>query len=210
MSPMRLHPFTTFGPRIEASVIQEDVLQGLPFEVQMVNQVHGTAILEVDKYASNEEGHDAMICTRPGLRLLIKTADCIPLVLADEESGVIAAVHAGWRSLVADIIPKTIAAMLAKGAEASRIKVGLGPSLGTECAEFSHPKEEIPAAYHWAINPENHVDLDGICQRQLSEAGIATEHIQKMAICTACDSEWPSWRRDKGQARMGTVIMIQD
>jgi polyphenol oxidase len=203
---MKLHPFSIFGPTIVSGVVQANVVDTLPFPAQMVNQVHGVNILEVSEYMDTTIGYDAMLSSKSELKLMIKTADCIPLVFADEEAGIIAAVHAGWRSLVADVIPITIDSLVEKGASRERIKVGMGPSLGTCCSEFSDPKNEIPEKYHWAILENKHVDLLNIAHRQLDESGISLDRIERMAICTACDPEWFSWRRDKTEKRLGTFI----
>lgn len=204
---MKLYPFSIFGPTIVSGVVQDNVLDGsLPFVVQWVNQVHGTEVLEVHKYGEHQEGYDAMVSDKAELKLMIKTADCIPLMLADEKAGVIGAVHAGWRSLVADIIPKTIDRMLELGASRDEIRVGMGPSLGTCCSEFSNPKEEIPEKYHWAILENNHVDLLNIAHQQLKNAGIPEANVERMAICTNCSPEWFSWRRDHSHERLGTFI----
>lgn len=203
------HPFTIFGDSIEAGVLQQNVLEELSFSVQSINQVHENAILEVEGYCENDKGHDAMVCKKPNIRLMVKTADCNPLVLADEEAGIIAAVHAGWRSLVQDIIPKTVQSMLEKGAACERILAAMGPSLGLCCSEFSNPSNEIPQKYHWAIRSNNHVDLLGIAYAQLAEAGILEENIEGQAICTCCSEGWPSWRKNQDKARFGTVIMLK-
>ena len=198
---MQQIPFPNFGKNIEAGVLRGNVNAGLDFPVQVMNQVHGADIWEVEGYGTPREC-DAMISRVPGVKLMVRTADCIPLVLAG--GGVVAAVHAGWRSLVADIIPKTIAAM---GVDPAQIKVGIGPSLGFECSEFSDPENEIPEKYHWAIEGDR-VDLNLIADRQLEDAGVLAENIHRMEICTKCDPEWFSWRRDKTEERFGTWIMM--
>lgn len=205
---MTLHFFPNFGGGVRAAVIQADVLTEPPFPMQLVHQVHGTDILEVEKMEAVEAGYDAMVTRQPGVKLCIKTADCIPAVFADESAGIVAAAHAGWRGLVADILPKTVAKMVEMGADPSRLRVGLGPSLGTECAEFSDPPTEIPPQYHWAIQANKHVDLNGIALRQLLDAGIPEANIHRMDICTCCNSTWPSWRREQSSERMGTVIWL--
>lgn len=202
-----MHPFTIFGPNLISAVVQNNILETpLPFDAQMVNQVHGVDILTVTSYGDHNEGYDAMVSTLPQIKLMIKTADCIPMMLADEETGVIGAVHAGWRSLVADIIPLTIQRMLELGASIDKIKVAMGPSLGTCCSEFSAPSDEIPEKYHWAILPNNHVDLLSIAHRQLENTGITEDRVERMAICTQCSLEWFSWRRDQSTERIGTFI----
>lgn len=201
------HPFVTLPPGLKAGVFSGDVSASLPFPAQGLKQVHGTRILEVDALGEEQEA-DAMLSTQPGVRLLIKTADCIPLVFADVHVGIVAAVHAGWRGLTADIVPLTIQALVQKGARPEQLWVGIGPSLGVECAAFSTPFEEIPAAYHWAIREDSHVDLWAILERQLKDTGISSEHIEWMRDCTACHPEWFSWRRDHDLRRLGTWIEL--
>lgn len=207
---MKLLPFQHFDSRVEAGVLQvdRDILEQLPFPVQWLNQVHGTEIVLVEKMGAPMEA-DAMISRTPGVRLLIKTADCQPVVLADESAGIVAAVHAGWRGLTADIVPLTIQRMVELGAQPERLKVGVGPSLGVECAEFSEPLVEIPAQYHWAVRADRHVDLWAILEQQLQAAGVRMERVEWMKICTACHPEWFSWRRNKTKERFGTWIALR-
>ncbi|MEK9159898.1 MAG: polyphenol oxidase family protein [Patescibacteria group bacterium] len=172
--------------------------------MQLMNQVHGTKIVEVFAYGDAPEA-DALVTRVPGLRIAVKTADCIPLIMADETAGIAAAVHAGWRGLTADIIPKVLARLVSLGADPARLKVLVGPSLGVECAEFSDPLREIPAKFHWAIR-ERRVNLNGIARRQLEEAGV--QHIEWKPLCTRCNTEWPSWRRDKTSERFFTWIEL--
>lgn len=167
-----------------------------PFEVQRMNQVHGTALVEVKEYGEAPEA-DALATRVPGLRIAVKTADCIPLIFVGE--GFVAAVHAGWRGLTADIIPKVLAELEPVNS------VAVGPSLGVECAEFSDPHAEIPEKFHWAIQGKK-VDLNAIARRQLEEAGIT--NIEWLDICTRCNDEWPSWRRDQTKQRFLTWVVL--
>lgn len=201
-----LYPFSSFPNSVLAGVYNGDVLTELPFPTQLLKQVHGTDLVEVTQVGEEVEG-DALFTRVPGVRLLIKTADCIPLVLADAEAGLVAGVHAGWRGLVADIVPKTLARLVEEGAQVERLQIGIGPSLGVECAEFSEPFKEIPEAYHWAIR-DGHVDLWAILERQLWEAGVDFKKVAWMKICTACHPEWFSWRRDHDSRRLGTFIEL--
>lgn len=202
---MRIHNLD-LGLGIDAAVIQENVLQGLPFKVQTMKQVHGSDIMIFDDYHEDEIGHDAIICNKPGVTIMVKTADCIPLVLAG--GGIVAAVHAGWRSLTQDIIPKTLEKMIEMGAVAAEIRVGIGPSLGFECSEFSEPENEIPQKFHWAIHDKK-VDLRGIALKQMTDLGIKNENISHMKICTKCDEGWFSFRRNRCKQRFGTIIRIK-
>lgn len=202
---MVFHPFKHFGPSLHAGVLQQDIVEAIPFEMQRLRQVHGTAVVEVESIGEEVEG-DALITHSTDVPLLIKTADCIPLVFADETTGWIGGIHAGWRGLTADIVPLTFARMAEKGVQMANIKVGIGPSLGVECSQFSKPHEEIPVKYHWAIREQGHVDLWAILEQQLSELGILKGNVEWMRVCTACNPEWFSWRRDADARRFGTII----
>lgn len=209
------------GGMVRAGVLQEDVNSVLPFPAQMMNQVHGTEIVEVQHMSAllpNGDAllhnSDALVTRVPGLRLMVKTADCIPLVMADCEAGWVAAVHAGWRGLTAEIVPKVLAFLQKKGCHMERIKVGIGPSLGLCCSIFSQPYQEIPKKYHWAIREPSRkgrgtVDLNAILEKQLEQAGIVPKNVDWMKVCTACSPDWFSWRRDQTSKRFGTWIEIK-
>ncbi len=208
---MRRHPFR-FGNKIEAAVIQDDVSLALPFPAQAMKQVHGDKIMIFENYHEDQIGHDAIICDKPGVTVIVKTADCIPLVIAEGKGGLrplVAAVHAGWRSLTKDIIPKTIKKMVEMGAAPEDMNVGIGPSLGLECSEFSDPYNELPEKFHWAILDGNKVDLKAIALKQLEYAGVQRENISHMDICTKCDEGWFSFRRNGCKERFGTIISIK-
>ncbi len=197
------YSFSIFGSVVKAGIWRD----GAEEPLQRMNQVHGTAIVEVSEYGEAPEA-DALITRIPGLHIAVKTADCIPLVMADEAAGVVAAVHAGWRGLTADIIPKVLLRLVEMGAEPARVKVGIGPSLGTECAEFSDPEQEIPEKFHWAIR-EGLVDLNGIALKQLLDGGVLEGNIEWLKTCTHCDPAWPSWRRDHTSGRFLTWVSLQ-
>ncbi len=211
---MRQHFFSLFGPKAQAGILQGDVLAGLPFPAQVMNQVHGVRIAEVTHVGEAVEA-DALITRNRGVRLMVKTADCIPLVMVDEEVGVAAAIHAGWRGLTADLVPLVLERLSEMGASAERLKVGVGPSLGVECAVFSDPEAEIPEKYHWATRRSREslerpdlIDLNAILRRQLEEGGVRVENVEWLGPCTSCDPSWFSWRRDKDVRRFGTWVVL--
>src|SRR5207248_6209071 len=89
------------------------VLGADPNRLVGLTQVHGTKAVRVDKpwAAGDGPAADAMVTDRSGIALGIVTADCAPVLLTDQQAGVIAAVHAGWRGAVAGVLEATIAAM---------------------------------------------------------------------------------------------------
>ncbi len=96
-----------------------------------LQQVHGPIVITVDQPWAAGAGPrgDAMVTRQPGIALGIITADCAPVLLADPATGVIGAVHAGWRGAVAGVLEATIAAMTTLGANPARIAAAIGPCI---------------------------------------------------------------------------------
>lgn len=204
---MKFLPFYIFGSNIRAGILNGDVRGGVGFPVQTANQVHGIDIVEVDDVAPKIMDGDVLVCSKKNIAIMVKTADCIPLVLADENAGIIAAVHAGWRGLVKGVVSVAVKKMCKMGASPQQIKVGIGPSLGLCCSAFDDPENEIPNKYHFAIDGKM-VDLNGICDFQLKKAGILEANVERVNICTCHNPEWFSWRRDHDERRFGTFIEL--
>jgi hypothetical protein len=102
-----------------------------------VYQVHGRDCAVVrEPWADSARPHaDALATDRPGVLLGILTADCVPVLLADRDAGVIGAAHAGWKGALAGITDATIAAMTALGARPARITAAIGPCIGAASYE---------------------------------------------------------------------------
>ncbi|MES2119599.1 MAG: peptidoglycan editing factor PgeF [Pseudomonadota bacterium] len=101
-------------------------------ELVTVHQVHSAdAVLAERPWSQDQRPHaDAMVADRPGLLLGILTADCAPVLFADEDAGVIGAAHAGWRGALAGVTDSTIAAMERLGATRDGICAAVGPCIG--------------------------------------------------------------------------------
>ena len=99
------------------------------------NQVHGATVLKVDSAPrdwSAGEG-DALITDQPGLALCAQTADCTPVLLYDPENAAIAAIHAGWRGVIAEVVPAAINAMTqAYGSRPEALQAVIGPAVSPE------------------------------------------------------------------------------
>ena len=125
---------------------------------------------------------DAMVTDRPGIGLGVLAADCGPVLLADAEAGVVGAAHAGWKGALAGVVPNTVAAMEALGADRSRTVAALGPCIRQPSyevgPEFPGPfleQNEGNARYFRAGARAGHFqfDLGGYIVRQLEAAGLA-------------------------------------
>lgn len=183
-----------------------------------VKQVHGTDVLVVgDQLPSHEvleQGWDALITDKPGLCLTIKTADCVPVLLFDPVRRVVAAIHAGWRGTLSQILPKTIEAMSERyGSLPQAIRVAIGPSAAPCCYEVDEPvlnrlREVCP---DWSLvvsEADEHrakLDLRQLVRRQGEGAGVPARQISAADHCTICEPDlFYSYRRE-GSVR-GTMI----
>lgn len=101
-----------------------------PANVARLNQSHHTAdAIFVDHPQIKEVYADGMVTTLADILLVISTADCTPVLLADYKNGVVGAAHAGWRGALNNIVENTLDLMLANGADKAEIKAAIGPHL---------------------------------------------------------------------------------
>lgn len=150
---------------------------------------------------------DAVVTDARGVVVMVLAADCVPLLLCDPESGVIAAVHAGWRGTAGAIASRTVAAMREHlGCQPGRLIAVLGPAIGRCCYEVG--AEVLAAVAHVTPGPieafsvrradgKAMLDLAAANVAQLRAAGLRPEHIAVVGLCTACHpSRFFSHRRD--------------
>ena len=112
----------------------------LPAEPLWLCQVHGTAVVEADSAEGNPEA-DAAIARRPRQVCAVLTADCLPLLLCEEDGSIVAAVHAGWRGLCAGVIEQALRAM---DRPPQALLAYLGPAIGSAAYEVG---AEVRAAF---------------------------------------------------------------
>jgi len=154
---------------------------------------------------------DGMVTKVPGIVLGIFTADCVPVLMVDAESGIVGALHAGWRGTLAGIAAEGVSAMTALGTRPHRIRVALGPSIGNCCFEVDaelaeHFVSRIPAASVFCRTGrpgKQHLDLHSILRLQLQDAGVAAASISDIGPCTRCNSDRFFSRRAAGGAATG-------
>jgi polyphenol oxidase len=179
----------------------------LPGEPRWLHQVHGARVVDADGVAGAEKADAAVARTR-GTVCLVKIADCMPVLLADEAARVVAAAHAGWRGLAAGVLEATVDAMRAPAGE---LHAWLGPAIGPRVYEVG---EEVRAAIgepasafrptrpgHWLL------DLYAVARARLQAKGV--RRIYGGGYCTYTERErFFSYRRDRGQQRMAAAIWL--
>ena len=111
----------------------------IPLENLIIpRQTHSLNVAVIDDVpfdANKLENIDALVTTLPNVAIAINTADCVPIVMVDEEAGVIAVAHSGWKGTVGKIASATIVKMVECGANPLHIKVAMGPCICGDCFE---------------------------------------------------------------------------
>ena len=167
-----------------------------PPDVVTVHQVHSALVVSNRGERSRREDADALIENTPGIAIGVKTADCVPVLLADPSSRTVAAVHAGWRGTAASIAQAAVRAMSSEfGTRPEDLRVAIGPAIGPCCFEVG---PEVVREFGVIVPSRVHLDLQGINARQLESAGVARKNISILEKCTKCDAaEFHSFRRDR-------------
>jgi YfiH family protein len=151
---------------------------------------------------------DAIVTRVPGLAIGVSTADCGPLLFADQQAGVIGAAHAGWRGAFMGVIETTIAAMETLGADRHRIVAALGPLIRKQNYEVSRSfvdeflrADEGHAQFFSPASREGHAmfDLPGFVAARIERSGIGG--FEDLQLCTYADAErFYSYRRSVHRA----------
>ena len=152
---------------------------------------------------------DAFVTNKPGLPIAIRTADCVPVFILDPLRRVIALAHAGWKGTRRQIATKTVKTMQDKfGCQCYDLRVTLGPSIRPCCYEVS---KEFLDYFPQDIKQRDgclYVDMISANRRQLIDAGIGPANIFDSGVCTACDQNHFSFRRDGEKAGRMISLMV--
>ncbi len=177
-----------------------------------MRQVHGDRLVfDPDPVAPDEEPvieADGLATDRPGLALLIRTADCQPVLLAHRTGRCIAALHVGWRG-DRQLFPYTAVRRFCehydvRPADCYAVR---GPSLGPARSQFIHYAVEWGEYFSKYLNfADSTMDLWSMTRDQLQEAGVPGRHIFSLDICTASTDAFFSWRRDRTPGRQAAII----
>ncbi|MGW1742891.1 peptidoglycan editing factor PgeF [Nocardia sp. NPDC001965] len=186
---------------------------GLPADhVIWMEQIHGRTVATVDGPRTEPfPGTDALITTRPGLALVALSADCVPILLSDDEAGVVAAVHAGRVGARIGIVPRVLDAMVAAGARLDRIGALLGPAASgrqyeVPAAMRADVEAHLPGSATTTVHGTPGLDLRAGIRRQLTAAGVTA--IAEDPRCTIEDRTLFSHRRGAPTGRLGSVIWM--
>lgn len=183
-----------------------------PDDLKRVKQVHSARVLEVGAESTDGREADALV-SRARFAVGVRTADCVPVLVADTVSGAVAAIHAGWRGIVGRIIESATASL---GGDRSRFVAAIGPCIMVCSFETGlDVAEQIAAASDASVVASRHgdgkamVDLRKAARVQLERAGLVAASIDDVARCTFCEPDlFFSYRRDQANVaeRAGRMI----
>lgn len=190
---------------------------GAPSAVMVrVRQVHGADVYACtphESFGPPQAAADAVVSRHAGVAPCVRTADCVPVLLACSATGAVAAVHAGWRGVVGGVVARAVEHLGAQGAQ--RLLAAIGPSIGVEAYEVG---PEVAAEFHAAglgahvqqrpAWPRPHVDCAGAVRAQLLALGLRPADVQGGCQCTVQNAQdFFSYRRDGARSgRMAAVI----
>jgi len=183
-----------------------------------VHQVHGCCVVQVLQAQGFvfDTKADGLLTADPMACLSVRVADCVPVLLASDDGRWVGAVHAGWRGVVAGIVPAALEQLVsAAKISTSQVVAAIGPSIslsafevGDEVAEAFVDTFGEQAPVQRQDNQKAHVDLSAGIELQLKRAGVMSGRIDTTDRCTYRDEvEFFSHRRDKGiTGRMAAII----
>ena len=187
----------------------------LPDEPKWLQQIHGVDLIHLDDWTPNVAA-DAAWTQRPSEVAVVKTADCLPLLVASDQEPLVAAIHAGWRGLAQGMIGRAIKAL---PGQAKDLQVWIGPAISQVAYEVGDEVHEALVRHnasfgeHFKPAREGHwwADLVGMAITELNQAGV--ERVASSGLCTAQLSErFYSYRaglpKNQESARMASLIWL--
>ena len=196
----------------------------LPARLATVAQCHSAEFHIIDcpahQWNPRTRG-DALVTAEQGIALAVQVADCFPVLVADPQKGIIAAVHAGWRGSLARILRRILEGMGQLGADPADVLVAVGPGIRPCCFEVglevaSAFDAEFPGEHLSHPHPERQdkylLDLPMALNVQLSEAGVTPQNRWDLGLCTRCNpNEFFSHRAEGSHAgrMMGIICRVR-
>ncbi|MBX3228542.1 MAG: laccase domain-containing protein [Labilithrix sp.] len=160
-----------------------------PARLHQATQVHGAAVVDAAGAPDTTREADALVATAAGDAVGVRVADCVPVLLADPATGTVAAVHAGWKGVVAGVV----GAALARFADKSRLLAAIGPCIGACCFEVGSDVAAKIGFVDRTAGDKAFVDLRKAVRRELE--GLAA--IEDVPGCTKHEAQrFHSYRRD--------------
>lgn len=184
-----------------------------PGRLVWMNQVHGDRVALIEGPRDTVvPDTDALVTTVPKLALVVVTADCVPVLMADARAGVVAAVHAGRAGAEQGVVARTVEAMVSAGATPVDISVLLGPAVSGRNYEVPPAMADaveatLPGSRAVTAAGTAGLDLRAGIARQLKALGITAIDVDPR--CTVADPALFSYRRDGRTGRLASLVWLE-
>jgi YfiH family protein len=183
--------------------------------VSLLNQVHSVRVVVMDggEAKTQEREGDALVTNLSRVGIGVATADCVPVLIASNDSSVAAAVHAGWRGTLEEIVVNTLSVIKDRfDINPQGLKAAIGPSIGCCCYEVGEDVASLyldkyggSGGYLWEKGPKYVLDLKTANRLLLEREGVS--EIEVLDTCTKCSENYYSYRREgKGVGSQLSVI----
>lgn len=185
-------------------------------------QVHSAKVVTVSEPWHTRPQADAMVTDVAGLALCILSADCVPVLFADEAAKIIGAAHAGWKGALGGVCEATVEAMEALGAARENIAAAIGPAIQQESYEVGPEfRDTFVGEHEWTDrlfkagrDDRSHFDLTGYVETVLRREGLKSVENLGHDTCAMEDHYFSNRRRnhrgEEDYGRNGSVIVLRD
>jgi len=180
---------------------------GVDAPLYRVKQVHGIEIVDADTLPQFDDWTgeptqeaDGIVAAGDQGVLAVQNADCVPVLIADPETRLVAAIHAGWRGASRGVVRAGVRALVHKGSEARNLVAAVGPSVCEACYEVG---EDVARHFPESVEPikgtdeKFHLDLGYAVEVSLITSGLYGTRIDRIKACSSClENDLYSRRRD--------------
>lgn len=178
------------------------------FHPVVMRQIHSDIIHVIEEIPEEVLEGDALITGNSDVLICVRTADCLPLLIADTKSNFVAAVHCGWKGTSKRLAAKVVQVLKESfQCDPSSLLVAFGPAIGADCfevgedvvQEFGYTGKQEGTIFSPYGSGKHLLNLKKANRLQLEAAGVSPDRIFSLNICTHCDPRFFSYRRDRDE-----------
>ncbi len=177
-----------------------------------MKQIHSNSVKIINNSFINEiKDCDGLITSKRKIPLMTMAADCAPILIYDKEKKVVSAVHSGRVGTKKEIVKTALELFIKEySSKVENILIAVGPSIGKCCYEVGEEiAKETDKKYIYQKEGSFYLDIKQMLNDQLLNFGIKKENIQISPVCTCCDKNYFSYRRDGQCGRFCGIIMLK-
>jgi len=181
-------------------------------KIVVASQSHGTKIVTVNNIGDNFDSTDGLVTNQKGIFLMIIIGDCLPVMIYDPLNQIVGIIHAGWRGIINQIIPKAVGKFINLGSEPINLIIGVGPAI---CQKHFVVKDEVLKTFKdsypqatFVRNHDGYVDLKKAVLLDLKYYKIPKHNIEISSDCPACSNGiYGSFRKEGNSAPMQVAVI---